>query len=168
MKHKNLHNIKASGFKTPKDYFDTFDEKLLENIKTNEVLPNTMVSGFKTPNSYFDGLEDSIIKTLSDDKDTKVIPLFSKKNIVYISSIAAAVLLLISLSIFNTTTEYDDLETQTVENYIIDTNISSYEIAALLSEEELIEDTFVELNLEDESIEAYLLDASDIESLMIE
>lgn len=168
MKNKSLHNINHSGFKTPEGYFEGFDDKLLEKLKSDVTLSADIASGFKTPESYFDELEDTIIKQLSNDKEPKVISIFSKRNIVYMSSVAAAVLLLISLSLFNTTSEFDDLETQTVENYIIDANISSYEIASLLSEEDINQNSLVEYDLKDENIEAYLLDSSDFESLMIE
>ncbi|GGD23943.1 hypothetical protein [Hyunsoonleella pacifica] len=168
MKNKNLHSTKTTGFKTPEGYFDDLDEKLLQYIKSDDLSVDKIPSGFKVPEHYFEGIEDNIITAVSKEKDTKVIPLFSKKNIRYVSSIAASVLLLISLFIFNNKPEFDDLETQTVENYIIDANISSYEIASLLSEDDINEHTFITNDIEDETIEAYLLDTGDFESLMIE
>ena len=39
MKNKNLHNITSTGFKTPDDYFKTFDEKIASKLKpTNKTL----------------------------------------------------------------------------------------------------------------------------------
>ncbi len=168
MKNKKLHSIKTTGFKTPKGYFDSFDEDLLQKISTEGRLNETISSGFKTPENYFEGLEEHIIKQVSEEKSTKVISLFSRKNLVYASSIAAAVLLLISFSVFNNTIGIGDLETKTVENYIIYENFSSYEIAALIDQEDLNETNFVNHNFDEEAIEDYLLEQTDIESLMIE
>ncbi|MGC6430984.1 MAG: hypothetical protein ACON5F_08070 [Jejuia sp.] len=168
MKNKKLHSIKTTGFKTPKGYFDSFDEQLLQKMNIESKLNKTISSGFKTPENYFEGLEERLIKQVSEEKSAKVISLFSRKSLVYASSIAATVLLLISLSVFNNTPEFDDLETQTVENYIIDENFSSYEIAALIDQEDLNETNFVNHNFDEEVIADYLLEHADIESLMIE
>lgn len=168
MKRKSLHNIKTTGFKTPKDYFDSLDEKLLKKINEDSGLDKTILSGFKTPKNYFEGLEDVIVTKVSEKKNTKVISLFNRKNLIYASSIAAAVLCLISLSLLNSAPEFDDLETQTVENYIIDENISPYEIAALIDQEYLNETDFVNHNFDEAAIEDYLLEHTDVETLMIE
>lgn len=168
MKDKNLNTIKSTGFEVPKDYFDAFDEKLLNKIAKEESITKIKSTGFKTPEGYFDNLEERIIQNVSEEKETKVISLINKKTIVYISSIAAAILLLFNLSIFKKNIVVDDIETETVVNYIIDEDISSYEIAALLTEEELSEDNIVDHNFNEENIEEYLLNNADIEELLIE
>ncbi|MCF7568573.1 hypothetical protein L3X37_09370 [Sabulilitoribacter arenilitoris] len=168
MKDKKLHNIKSTGFEVPKGYFDAFEENLLNKISKEENTLNVNSNGFKTPEGYFDSLEERIIQNLSEEKETKVIPLINRKTIIYISSIAAAVLLLFNLSIFESSFTVGDLETETVENYVIDENISSYEIASLLTEDELNEDNLVDYNFEEENIEEYLLNNADIEELLIE
>ena len=60
------------------------------------------------------------------------------------------------------------LETETVENYIIDENIGSYEIAALLSDEYIEENIIIDYSINEDNIEEYLLNNADIEALMIE
>jgi len=168
MKNKKIHNIKSHGFKVPKDYFDAFEEKLLNKIKNEDVAFHKTPTGFKVPTDYFDTVEDNILKKLSEENRTKVIPLFSKKTIIYASSIAAAVLLLFNLSVFEKTPSFDNLETETVENYILDQDISSYEIASLFTDTELDDNNFVDHNFDAENIEEYLLDNADIEALLIE
>ena len=55
-----------------------------------------------------------------------------------------------------------------VENYFQDSDLDSYELAQLLSDAELLEDDFVitETEYNEENLEAYLLDNSDIEQLL--
>lgn len=165
MNKNNLHNIKKTGFKVPEDYFDNLENTIFSHVKLKEQATN---SGFKTPENYFETLENKIINTVSKNKTSKVISLFSKRNLVYISGIAAAILLLFNLSIFQKESNWSRLNTKTVENYIIDEQMSSYEIASLLSDEELIEENFTNHDFKDENIESYLLDNSDINDLIIE
>lgn len=168
MKNKNLNNIKSTGFTTPNDYFESFDEVLLNKLKGEDALNTIKTTGFKTKDNYFDDLENRIINKLPERNETKVISLVSKKTIIYVSSIAAAILLLFNLSIFDSKPTFDNLETEIVENYIIDENISSYEIASLLTEEQIEESIIVDYNFDEANIEDYLLNNADIEALMIE
>jgi uncharacterized membrane protein YvbJ len=167
MKNRKLHHIKSHGFKVPKDYFNAFEENLLNRIEEEAHLPKTE-TGFKVPNGYFNAIEDNVLQKLSEETKTKVISLFNKKTIVYISSVAAAILLLFNLSIFEKTPSFDNLETETVETYILNENISSYEIASLFTDTELNDNNFVDHNLDAENIEEYLLNNADIEALLIE
>ncbi len=162
MKQNKLHNIKNTGFKTPNAYFKGLENQILNQVKLSEI-DN---SGFKMPKDYLDTVENRVISSLSLKEETKVISLFSKRNIIYISSIAAAILLVFNLSVFEK--DVWDLEAETVENYIIDEAISTYEIAALLDDEDLIEDNFINHSFSDEIIENYVLDNIDIEELILE
>lgn len=161
MKKDKLHTIN-SGFKTPKNYFNNFDDNLINNIKLKAQVENT---GFITPNDYFNKLEHEIINKVSaSKKQTKVINLFTKKQLVYISAIAATIVLLFTLNI--KTTETTDLDYKTVENYIIEEDISSYEIAALLDETDLSETHFIEYNtIEEDAVEDYILNNLNVEDL---
>lgn len=165
MKKNKIHNINETGFKVPNDYFSNLDDSILTHIKLKEKINN---SGFITPQNYFETLEKNIIEKISKKESIKVIPLFSKRNIIYVSSIAAAVLLLFNLSIFDKKSDWDKLDTETVENYIIEENIGSYEIASLLSEDSFIEENFIIQGINEEHLETYLLDNLDIEDFIIE
>lgn len=165
MNKNNLHNIKKTGFKVPKDYFDNFEDTILSHVNLKELATNP---GFKTPENYFETLENKIIDKISEKENSKVIQLFSKRNLLYVSGIAASILLLFNLSIFQKKSNWSKLDTKTVENYIIDEQVSSYEIASLLSEDELIEENFINHNLKNENIESYLLDNLDVNDLIIE
>ncbi|MCL5129512.1 hypothetical protein [Algibacter sp. L4_22] len=164
MKTNKIHNITNSGLKAPKDYFDNLEDRFMAKIKLNEVARD---SGFKAPEGYFDSLENSILNKVSEQKTTKVIPLFNRKNLLYISSIAAAVLLLFNLSIFEKQTNWDSLDIDTVENYILDENVGSYEIATLLLVDDISEEDFEYLEFTDEAMEGYFLENASMEDLII-
>ncbi len=126
-------------------------------------------TGFSLPNNYFESIEDSILNKVSPEKETtKVISIFTKRNLMYISSIAAAILLLFNLSLFGNKPNFDSLDSATVENYIINEDITSLQIASLLTSQELIEDNFIDYNLSEEHVENYILDHVDIEDIMLE
>lgn len=168
MKNKNLHNINASGFKTPHDYFESLDEKIFSKLNTENQLDSIKEPGFKVPDNYFESLNNSILDKNLEEKEPKVIQLFTKRNLVYVSSIAAAILLLFNLSIFDNKPTFDNLDIETVENFIEDENISSYDIAALLTDEQIEEDIIIEFTVNENNIEEYLLNNTDIEDLMLE
>jgi len=161
MKQKHLHNIKDTGFKMPKGYFDTLEDKVINKMNFKSKIYQ---SGFKAPDDYFDSLEDTILNKINEDRKPKVISLFSKKTVLYTSSIAAAVLLMFSLSIFNKKPTFDDLNNQTVENYVFET-IYSYEIASLLDEDALTKEILIDIELDEATVEDYILDNLDVEDL---
>lgn len=163
---RNLKNIKASGFKTPENYFEGVEDSVLNQIH----LKSIEGSGFKIPEGYLDTLDDTIIAKVSKSNDTKVINLFSRKNLLYMSSVAAAILLLFNLSIFESkrVASFDTLDTATLENYILSEYIDSYEISSLMNNEEINEEAFIDYNFSDEHMEDYILNNIDIEGLFLE
>ena len=66
------------------DYFEGLEDSILTQAKLKSLVSN---SGFKAPEGYLDNFE-VVIK-----KETKVISIFSRKNILFVSSVAAAIVL---------------------------------------------------------------------------
>ncbi len=166
----NLNNITKTGFKTPDNYFNTVEDNIMNAIQ-QENNPNiSKKTGFKTPDDYFNTLEDVIINKLNKKDNSKVIKLFSRRNLIYASSLAAAVLLLFNLSIFDKKITFDSLDQQTVENYILDEGIDSYELAALLTEDELSNVNFEIMGeaFNDEDMEDYLLENVNLEDILVQ
>lgn len=154
-----LNNIKDSGFKIPKNYLDDFEDNFLSEIK----LKNIGSSGFKLPEGYLESIDEKILDKVSRNSEPKVINLFTRRNLLYVSSIAATILLLFNLSLFESKkVTFDTLETANVENYIMSEGIDSYEIGALLNNEEIIEENFVEHNFSEENMENYILNNVDV------
>ena len=164
----NLNNIKNTGFKTPDNYFNTVEDNIINAIKQENSLKTSKQTGFKTPDNYFNTVEDVIINKIDTENKPKVITLFSKRNLIYASSIAAAVLLFFNLSFFDKDISLDTLDFQTVERYILDQGIDSYEIAALLTEDELSNINFEILDnaFNTEFLEDYLLENIEIEYIL--
>jgi len=157
--------IEDTGFRVPENYLKDFEENLLSEIKLKNSIPN---NGFKVPDTYFNNLEEKIITRVIKTKTPKVIPLFTKKTILYASTIAATVVLFFNLSSFEKEITFDSLDIETAENYIINEDMDSYEIASLLNEEDFLEDNFVQHNFNEETIETYILNNIDIDDLIVE
>ncbi|MFD2824035.1 hypothetical protein ACFS5M_10155 [Lacinutrix iliipiscaria] len=165
MKRKDLKNIQDSGFKVPKDYFENFENTILNHARLKEKVSH---SGFSTPEGYFDTVEEHILNRISTKKSTKVISLIQKKSIIYASSIAAAIVLLFSIVDFNKTVTYDSLEFETVENYILNEDIDSEELASLFNDSDFSEDGFNAISFSEDDIENYVNDNLDLNDLYIE
>ena len=148
----NKEHIKT-GFKTPDNYFDVFENNLFKQLQ----LKNK--TGFTTPENYFDTLETDVLKQIEHSK-TKVISLISKKQVAYISTIAAALVFSIFIlkpsDIQNVT--FDDIEYAAYEDYFSteDITITSNEIAEIygINSSDLDEISFS--NIENDNIIDYL------------
>ena len=165
MKKNKLNTIKKTGFKVPEDYFDNLEEQLLSTVKLKNKNPS---SGFGVPDGYFETLEERIFQQVPEAQESKVISLFRNKYILYTAGIAASILILFNLSIFNHQTTWADIDTETAENYVINENIGTYEIASLLEIEEIDETIFFDLDIKEEQLETYLENNAEIETLLIE
>ncbi|MFT4780366.1 MAG: hypothetical protein ACJAZK_000348 [Psychroserpens sp.] len=166
MEEKELYTIKTSGFKVPNDYFSQVEEQILSEVQ----LKNTVdASGFDVPDSYFESLENKIFLKLEEEQDVKVIPLFSWKNVMYVSAIAACLVLMFNV-FYNAseTITFDSLETASIENYLEQEDYTSYELAFLLTDDELNINNFTDTEISEESLEDYLLDQSNIEDLILQ
>lgn len=177
MKNKELHN-KETGFNTPKEYFNTFEERLFDRIKTEAVIPKE--TGFKTPDSYFDNLEDSLSKTLFETKkETEVIPLQRKRNYIHYLSYAAAacILFFVAINLIPTTTGTDadtlkisEIDTSEIDAFIENDLIAlnNYDLMLVYEEENVDMSTIFEVNLDETETIDYLENRSDPYDLLDE
>lgn len=165
MSKKDLHNI-SSGFKTPDNYFNSIEDRVFNQINTKSPLDEIKATGFSTPNDYFNSVEENILSKIEDEKP-KVISLFNKKNLLYVSSIAAALVLM--FNIFIPKEETQDVDAELVEFYLLEEqNLNSYELADLLSEAEFLDEDFTVLEdqINESDLESYLLDNVNIEDII--
>lgn len=176
MKNKKLHtNNTPSGFTTPKDYFDTFEDRLFEKLQAETILPKE--TGFKVPDNYFDGLEDSLANELfpSNENKTKVIPIHSKKKYLkYIGYAAAAcVLFLGAINFFPGSTigiSMDDVVNSEINTFIDNDLIAmnNYELMTAFEEENIDVSSIFEVNLNEIETIDYLENTADPYDLLIE
>jgi hypothetical protein len=166
MENKKLHHIKTAGFETPDNYFESFDTNLKDRLTENQLIKNIDTSGFKVPNNYFDILDDKILNKVKKDKP--VIKLKSRRNLYYITGIAASLILMLNVYFSSATLTISDIETASLESYLEDEDFTSYDLAALLTEDELNKTNFIENEIPEHTIEDYLLNTIEIEDLITE
>ena len=148
---------KNSPFKVPKDYFKSFDA----NFFTEQELKNKVQkTGFKTPDGYLNDFNVSIPKT---SKVTNLRKL-NKKYSIYISGIAAALILLFMFIIPKKDNEEVSLEI--LEDYLLSEVDQSDLLSNILTLDEL-NDLYI-LNVSSSEIENYLLQNASIETLLID
>lgn len=196
MKNKDIHNIKKSGFKVPNNYFETLEDSVLniakleektktprfktpsnyfDNLETiilNQAKLNTIVEdpGFKTPENYFENLEKTILNKTPLKKETKLIVL-NKSTLFYAASIAALIVLFFSLDPFKNGTDsksivtIDSLDTELLDNFVLD-EVETSNLAALFTDIELNETSFIDYNLTDDTLDHYLEDLDDSELIL--
>jgi len=151
-----------TGFTTPNDYFENFEETVLHTLSAKENnLSTQKQTGFVAPESYFDNLDNEILnKTTATE--TKVIKLFSKKQFLYIASIAA--ILVLSFFILNPSNSnlptFEDIEYAAFEEYLNteELDISALELADLYGVDSNELNTISFLSIDDENILDYLSD----------
>lgn len=175
MKKSNIHT--NGGFKIPKGYFENFEDNLLESLPSNEehsgILSNQIDTGLKTPDGYFDSLEDRLLITIKEQQNSpKVISLFTKRNIISLVSIAAMIVIIISIVIPKRDNKltFDSIEIAEIQEYLDEENIelSETDIAVLLEDENNLTNTF-SINtdhISDEILLDYLSD-TELEDEMI-
>ena len=134
---------------------------------------DTIKTGFKTPNHYFEEFEAKMLQQIlienAANKEVKVISLFYKKQ-VWMSSIAALILVAIAIPVYFNLKNENNLDALTIEHYLAQQNVGTTEIADHLTDDDIIE---LEASLqvstsEKNEIEAYLLETDNLESLLNE
>ena len=151
-----------NSYKTPDNYFKTIEDKIIGNL---EPLGNK-TTGFKVPTDYFDTIETKSI--LKRDKKTKLISLFNKTTIKTIGlSIAASILLFIGINNYNSNNQnleihnlsLTELDTWMEEDLI---TFNTYEIADTFTEKDLNL-----IDIENDELSEYF-DLVDVEDLILE
>ncbi len=153
------------GFKVPDNYFEKFEERLLDSVIREDDQPvmdltNTGKPGFTVPDGYFDNLEGKIFERI-DKEPGKVIPLFSGRKLFYAAAVAAVFIGIISTVFFrDTTSEYtmDSIELSALENYIEEGyfELDFNELSAYITEEDFSFDDYSTAEFSDEAVFNYL------------
>jgi hypothetical protein len=160
--------IKHTGYKVPKDYFKTFEDRLFSKIETTE----TAQTGFKVPEGYFNSLEDQLLNKINAQKNPsnrtgKVISLFKSKKILWAVSVAASLVLVFSLINTNKTT-INEISTTEIADYITNNESDFTEsiILTYINEDEITQLTEKTTLINDQTLEDYLLENIDETSLL--
>lgn len=122
--------------------------------------------GFTIPEGYFDSFSEKVVTQLPK-QESKVISISKTKKIWYFA-VAAILILMLSIPIYtNLSTQQDEIDSVTLENYIAyHTTITEDEIVNLLEQEDL-ERMKLELNIDDVDIEDILKSNTNLEEYLI-
>ncbi|MCX7550166.1 hypothetical protein [Xanthomarina sp. F2636L] len=165
MNKNKLHNINQSGFKTPEDYFSNLEDVIMSQIHLDEKINK---SAFKTPDNYFESLEERMVNQISEKQETNVISIVTKRNIIAITSVAAAILLLFNLNIFNNNISFESIENEALENYVSNQEFETLNMGAEIIDDIDISSFILEESISDASLENYLYNTSDLEDFISE
>jgi cell division protein FtsL len=126
-----------------------------------------ITSGFTTPDGYFDTFSEKVLAQLPK-QETKVISIFSSKKVWYFAA-AAVLILMLSIPLFTKySTQQEEIDSATLENYIAyQSNISEEEIVNLLEQDDL-DKMKLDFNIDDAAIEDALKSNSNLEQYLID
>ena len=122
-------------------------------------------SGFKVPENYFEQFEAKMMAQIPVEKETKVVSLFYRKQ-VWISSIAAVLLLAIAIPVYFNMAKENNLDAGTIEVYLSQQQgIGITELSKHLTDEDIAE---LENNLSineanSDAVEAYLSETENLD-----
>ena len=150
-----------TGFEVPNGYFESLEDKVLSKIKSE--------ANNDIPEGYFDTIENRVFEKIKNE-EPKVISL--KNRFVKLAAplaIAASILLLITLQLFNTNQEdvFANLETSEIETWINndDLDLETFEITSVYSDANF-ENIELDDSYSDNDLIEYL-DDIDLESLIL-
>jgi hypothetical protein len=132
------------------------------NMKNFDLDNNYKItSGFITPENYFEQFEAKIMHQISAQKsavkEAKVVSLFHRKQ-VWMSSIAALILLAIAIPVYFNSVNESSLHADTIEHYLAQQSVGTTELTKHLTNDDILElETSLGVSTsESEEIENYL------------
>ncbi|WP_228851137.1 hypothetical protein [Aegicerativicinus sediminis] len=169
MKELDFNSGKGSGFKIPKDYLQDFDSSMYAKISEENLKSNIEASGFTVPKDYFSSFEKNLQSAMADKVEPRVIPIFERPIIKVAMAIAA--ILVVYFSFFNsptTSTNFQKLETSSIDNYLSDISFTSEELATLMENEDLNLSYLEETQIHEDALQSYFEDQLIIDDLINE
>lgn len=155
---KNTNKDIKDNYKVPKDYFNSFENKIYKKLKFYKSKP------FSVPDSYFDSIENSVLHKIKKKEGSKFIVFPLKQRIIkYIIPLGIAASFILFSGIlffsnpkvnFNNLTQTDienwlDIHLEDVNSYTIDNayeDVYLEDLSSILEEELLyyLKDTSIE------------------------
>ena len=121
-------------------------------------------SGFKIPENYFENFSEKVFMKINNP-EPKVISFFYKRK-TWISSVAAVLIISLSVTLYTKIAVKSPEENLTLENYITNqSEITQYDLVALLDTKD-IEKIKIDLKIDDKKIEEVLTNSSEIENYL--
>lgn len=123
-----------------------------------------VTTGFKIPEHYFEQFEAKMMEKIPVQKEVKVVSLFYKKQ-VWISSIAALLLLTIAIPVYFNMAKESSLDAITIENYLSQQNVGTTELTQHLTDEDIssLENNLSLNTINSDALEDYLSESENLE-----
>lgn len=123
-----------------------------------------VTTGFKIPEHYFEQFEAKMMEKIPVQKEVKVVSLFYNKQ-VWISSIAALLLLTIAIPVYFNMAKESSLDTITIENYLSQQNVGTTELTQHLTDEDIssLENNLSLNTINSDALEGYLSESENLE-----
>ena len=126
---------------------------------------NEIKSGFKVPENYFEQFEAKMMAQIQPESETKIVSIFYRKQ-VWMSAIAAIVLLAIAIPVYFNMANSNNLDATTIEMYLSQQQgIGITELSKHLTDEDIVA---LEQNLSisetnSDEVEAYLSETENLD-----
>lgn len=123
-----------------------------------------VTTGFKIPEHYFEQFEAKMMEKIPVQKEVKVVSLFYNKQ-VWISSIAALLLLTIAIPVYFNMAKESSLDAITIENYLSQQNVGTTELTQHLTDEDIssLENNLSLNTINSDALEDYLSESENLE-----
>lgn len=123
-----------------------------------------VTTGFKIPEHYFEQFEAKMMEKIPVQKEVKVVSLFYNKQ-VWISSIAALLLLTIAIPVYFNMAKESSLDAITIENYLSQQNVGTTELTQHLTDEDIssLENNLSLNRINSDALEDYLSESENLE-----
>ena len=126
---------------------------------------NEIKSGFKVPENYFEQFEAKMMAQIQPESETKVVSIFYRKQ-VWMSAIAAVVLLAIAIPVYFNMVKENNLDAGTIEVYLSQQQgIGITELSKHLTDEDIAElENNLSLNeANSDAVEDYLSESENLD-----
>lgn len=143
---------KNKGFEVPERYFELSKKKLTEKVAKQH---DRNIPSYTLPNAYFEKSKIKILNNISKNtrKKTTVLSLLNYKHVI---GVAASLLLLLVISIFNNNTQITEVANKQLKKPILEKK-QGIKYSATLSKKDKMLAIFSDDTSSDELIDDFLL-----------
>lgn len=173
----NDFDTNKDSYALPEGYFEAFEVSLADQLELERLLGGKVEAGFSTPDAYFESVADRMaspaLKTIYTARKTRKLSNWSNLSLYGGLSIAAALILLISLIGLpkqEPSLSFESLDMASIVAYMTTEsyNMHTSELSSLLTEEAINELSTTSEVLTDEILIDYLEDIDNLYQLSIE